>query len=183
MCSVRELVQTLRALDAGKETKAIRDCLHDVYYTQQLLRQCVAQYSVRRRVQRGGVWVAMSTLGRADTPLFMPVGVPFTVWESSEGRPHVEMNEYTLVGVSEFKVPEWVHMSSELGEVFDRWYAGEPAEMSASLGDAALTWHSLRTGLKHDGKALKPGHFSCTMLRRLKCVKTRVNGKATSGMF
>lgn len=178
MCSVRELVHTLRALDAGKETRAIRDCVKDVYYTQQLLRQYVAHYTVRRRTEREGVWVSMSTLGRADTPVFMRLGVPFSVWESSQGRPHVEMNEYTLVYVSEFEVPGWVHESTDLGATFDRWYAGAPAEMTASLGDATLASHSLRTGLKHDGAALEPRHFLCTMLRRLKCVKTRVNGKA-----
>ncbi len=177
MCSVTELVHTLRALDAGKETKAIREYMKDVYYTQQLLRQHVAHYPVRRRANRDGVWVAMSTLGRAETPLFMPLNVPFCVWESSEGRPHVEMNEYTLVYMSEFEVPGWVHESSDLGEIFERWFAGAPAEMSASLGKATLASHTLRIGLKFGGESLEPRHFLCTMLRRLKCVKTRVNGK------
>jgi len=177
MCSVTELVHTLRALDAGKETEAIRQCLHDVYHRQQLLRQRVAHYPVRRRAKRDGVWVTMSTLGRAEVPLYMPVGVPFSVWESSQGRPHVEMNEYTLVYVSEFEVPSWVHESTDLGEIFERWFAGAPAEMSASLGKGALALHTLRIGLKFGGESLEPRHFLCTMLRRLKCVKTRVNGK------
>ena len=177
MCSVAELVRTLRALDAGKETKAIRECMQDVYYTQQLLRQYVAHYPVCRRTNRDGMWVTMATLGRAETPVFMPVGVPFSVWESSEGRPHVELNEYTLVSLSEFQVPGWVHESIDLGEIFERWFAGAPAELSPSLGNTALVMHTLRCGLKFDGKPLEPRHFLCTMLRRLKCVKTRVNGK------
>lgn len=177
MCSVRELVHTLRALDAGKETKAIRDCMEDVYCAQQKLRQCVAHYPVCRRAKRDGVWVTMSSLGMAETPLFVPLGVPFSVWESTEGQPHVELNEYTLVYMSEFEVPGWVHESSDLGEIFERWFDGAPAEMSASLGKGALASHTLRCALKFDGEPLEPRHFLCTMLRRLKCVKTRVNGK------
>jgi hypothetical protein len=177
MCSVAELVHTLRALDAGKETKAIRECMQDVYYTQQLLRQYVAHYPVCRRTNRGGMWVTMSTLGSAETPVYMPVGVPFSVWESSEGRPHVEMNEYTLVYMSEFEVPGWVHESSDLGDIFERWFAGAPAETSATLGKGTFALHTLRIGLKFGGESLEPRHFLCVVLRRLKCVKTRVNGK------
>ena len=97
MCSVSELVRTLRALDAGRETKAVRECMADFYCTQQLLRDYVAHYPVLRRSKRDGVWVKMSTLGRADAPIFVPVNVPFSVWEKSASRPHLEMNEYTLV--------------------------------------------------------------------------------------
>ena len=177
MCSVSELVRTLRALDAGRETKAVRECMADIYCTQQLLRDYVAHYPVLRRSKRDGVWVKMSTLGRADAPIFVPVNVPFSVWEKSASRPHLEMNEYTLVFVSEFEVPSWVHESSELGRAFEDWFAGAPAETSAALGDSKLVANTLRRSLKSDaGKPLRPQHFLCTMLRKPKCARKRVGG-------
>lgn len=183
MCSVQELTHTLRALDAGKETEAIRECMEDVYYTQQLLREFVAHHPVCRRGEAGhsaggeagGVWVTMSTLGGAETPLFMPLGAPFSVWEASESEPHVEMNEYTLAYTSEYAVPAWVHESADFGEIFERWFAGAPAERSALLGSSTLAASALRRGLKCDGVALAPRHFLCVMLRKTVCVKTRVD--------
>jgi len=181
MCSVSErvseLVRTLRALDAGKETKAIRECMADVYSTHQLLRQYVAHYPVRRRAERAGVWVKLSTLGMADAPTFIPVDVPFTVWEKSATQPHVEMNEYTLAFVSEFQIPSWVHESSDLGKAFENWFVGAPTETSAALGSATLVENTLRRGLKSpEGQPLLPRHFLCGMLRNPKCAKKRVNG-------
>lgn len=178
MCSVSELVRTLRGFDTGKETKAVRECMKDIYYTQQLLRQYVAHYPICRRSKRDGVWVKMSTLGMADAPIFIPVNAPFTVWESSRTQPHVEMNEYSLVFVGAFEVPPWVHESIDLGKAFEDWFYGAPAETSAALGDSALVANTLRRALKSNaGQPLRPEHFLCTMLRKPKCVKKRVNGR------
>lgn len=177
MCSVRELLRTLRALDTGKDTKPLRECMADIYSEQRLLREYVAHYPIHRRANRGGVWVRMFSLGLAETPIFIPLGVPFVVWEKSETQTHIEMNEYTLVHVSEFEVPSWVHDSIDLGKIFENWFASAPTEASAALGDSTLVENTLRRGLKSDtGQPLYPRHFLCSMLRKPKCVKRRVNG-------
>lgn len=181
MCSVHELMRTLRALDAGKETKAIRDCMKAMHEAQRQLRERVAHTPIRRR-KRGdgrcgdGVWVSLTTLGNSESPVFMPLDVPFTVWERSTVCAGVEMNEYKLVYVSDYEVPSWVHDSEELACAFERWCAGAPAEMSAALGDAALANNTMRRSLRHGDVELNARHFLCAMLRTPKCREVCMNG-------
>jgi len=176
MCSVGELVRTLRALDAGRETAAIGACVADVYSAQQEWREYLAHHPVRRRENRGGVWVSMFGMGLCETPLFMPLGVPFKVCESSATEPVVEMVEYTLTYVSEYEVPEWVHDSVDLGTTFERWFVGKPPVGSATLGPKELARNALARGMQQDGNPLTHKDFVCTMLRKPLAAKMRVNG-------
>lgn len=177
MCTVAELLTTLHAMDAGKETRAMRECMRDTYEAQKVFTEYVAKFSVVPRRDPNGIWARAGTYDLGELPVYMPLHVPFVVWEISTKEKGVLLqSEYTLTSVGEYEAPHWVHWSSELGTVFDRWFQGKPQKASVVLGTEKATRMAMIRAMIHKNSHLQPRHFLCCLMRRVKIRRSREGG-------
>ena len=171
-------MSTLHALDAGKDTKLLNECMHTAYASQKLFREYVSRFSVVPRRDPNGVWMrAGAFYGLGKTPVYMPLHTPFTVWEISTKETGVVLQcEYVLQSVGKYEVPHWVHFTSDLGFVFDRWFQSKFYQPSVSLGTPREVEKVMARAMIRNTTFLQPQDFLCCLTRQVKLKRRRSRG-------